>query len=50
MKKIKLVGPCSKYITGEGWVTEVKLQALIELLEKEGYKVIREKKDGKRED
>lgn len=41
-KKIKIVGPCSKYINGQGWTTEVKLQYLIDLLKKEGYIVTKE--------
>ena len=37
-KPIKIIGPCSKWIDGEGWVTEVPI-AQIEAL---GYKKVTE--------
>jgi hypothetical protein len=28
MKTVKIIGPCSKYIDGQGWVTEVPISLL----------------------
>ena len=37
--KIEIIGPCSKYITGKGWVTKVPIRLLNEL----GFVKINEK-------
>lgn len=31
-KTIKIVGPCSKWVEGEGWVTEVPITMILEVL------------------
>ena len=32
-KTIKIVGPCSKWIEGEGWVTEIPVKLISEKVE-----------------
>jgi hypothetical protein len=36
MKYVEIIGPCSKYIDGKGWVTLIP----VHLLEQQGFKKI----------
>ena len=38
---IRIIGPCSKYIDGLGWTTDIKIKQLEECLLNQGYKIIK---------